>query len=203
MKKNNLDGESRRKFLATMLPVGTFFCLGCPGMSARNISSPDQLQQKNDHKFQSEFCRSHEEAFRWRFGYFIDQMEILSELLGKDKLIDLLKTAAYQSQLKKVDHITGKPLARFVNDFKNNEFHDKTLTFELIEESDKVFLVKTKECLWAKTFLDRGAGDIGYASICCGEVGYAKAYSPKMNLELVNNLMLGDDHCLKRYSIED
>jgi len=193
---------NRREFLTTMFPAGTIFCLGCPSLFANNITIPDQAQQNNDHKFQNEYCRTHEEAFRWRFGYFIDQMEILSDVLGKDKLIELLKTAAYKSQLKKVNHKAGNPLAHFVKDFKANEFHDNTLTYEVLEESDTEFVIKTEECLWAKTFLDRKAGDIGYASICCGEVGYAKAYSPTVNLELIKNLMLGEEYCLKRYSFE-
>ena len=53
--------------------------------------------------------------------------------------------------------------------------------------SENEFVIKTKECLWAKTFLERNAGDIGYASMCHGEIGSAKAYNPKMNLELIDH----------------
>ena len=201
-KMNKISKANRREFLITMLPAGTFFCLGCPSLLANNNPSPSQAQLKNDHKFQNEFCRTHEEAFSWRFGYFIDQMEIVSDTLGKDKLIDLLKTASYESQLKKANYKVENTFTHFVKKFKNNNYYDSTLTFEVIEESEKEFIVKTKECLWVKTFLDRSAGDIGYASMCYAEIGSSKAFNPKMSLELVKNLMLGDECCLKRYSIE-
>lgn len=199
-KINKISKANRREFLTTMLPAGTFICLGCPSLLAINNPSPAQEQLKNDHKFQNEFCRTHEEAFRWRFGYFIDQMEILSDSMGKEKVTDMLKTAAYNSQLKKASTKSNITLSDFVNKFKTNEFYNSTLTYEVLKESDNEFVVKSTECLWAKTFLDRNAGDIGYASICYGEIGYAKGYNSK--LEMVKNLMLGDDCCLKRYSVE-
>ena len=201
-KFNNLPKANRREFLTSMLPAGTFFCLGCPGLFANTISSSDQEQQKEGHKFQNKFCRTHEEAWRWRFGYFIDRMESFSDILGEDKLINLLKTASYESQLKDASFIAENTFTQFVKKFKTNKYYDSTLTFEILEESEKEFVVKTKECLWAKTFLDRSAGDIGYASMCYAEIGSSKAFNPKLSLELIKNLMLGDECCLKRYSIE-
>lgn len=198
----SLPKTNRREFLTTILPAGTFFCLGCPGLFANNIPSSKKEQQKGDHKFQNEFCRTYEEAWRWRFGYFIDRMESFSDILGKDKLIDLLKTASYKSQLKNTSIKAENTFTHFVKKFKNNKYYDSTLTFEVIEESEKEFVVKTKECLWAKTFLDHSAGNIGYASMCYAEIGSSKAFNPKMSLELIKNLMLGDECCLKRYSIE-
>jgi hypothetical protein len=201
-KINNLSKANRREFLTTMLPAGTFFCLGCPGLFANNISSSDQEQLKKGHKFQNKFCRTHEEAWRWRFGYFIDRMESFSDILGRDKLIDILKTASYESQFKNTSFKAENTFTHFVKKFKTNKYYDSTLTFEVLEESEKEFVVKTKECLWAKTFMERNAGDIGYASMCYAEIGSSKAYNPRMNLELIKNLMLGDEYCLKRYSLE-
>ena len=90
-KTNNLSKTNHREFLTTMLPAGTLFCLGCPSLFANNISFSKQEPLKKGHKFQNEYSKTHEEAWRWRFGYFIDQMEIFSDILGRDKLIDILK----------------------------------------------------------------------------------------------------------------
>ena len=47
--------------------------------------------------------------------------------------------------------------------------------YEIIEESDNIFEMKVIGCLWAKTFQDKNAADIGYATVCHGDFTEARA----------------------------
>ena len=42
------------------------------------------------HKFHRDFTQTYEDAFRWRFGYYIEIMQHLAEYLGRDKLIEAI-----------------------------------------------------------------------------------------------------------------
>jgi hypothetical protein len=55
------------------------------------------------------------------------------------------------------------------------------------------------ECIWAKTFLDANAGDIGYAQICIGDYTWAESFNPKITMVRDKTLMQGHDICNHRY----
>jgi len=67
-------------------------------------------------------------------------------------------------------------LASFVEYGK--KAYENMMLYEVIEESEKVYEMKVTECLWAKTFRDQNAADIGYATICHGDFTEARAYHP-------------------------
>ena len=50
-------------------------------------------EESERHKFKQDFCQAYENAFIWRFGYYIDIMERFAEYLGRDKLIEMIKRA--------------------------------------------------------------------------------------------------------------
>jgi hypothetical protein len=58
------------------------------------------------------------------------------------------------------------------------------------------------ECLWAKTFLDANAADIGFACVCFPDYAVAQAFNPKMKMIRDKTLMQGHDCCNHRYVIE-
>lgn len=67
--------------------------------------------------------------------------------------------------------------------FKNPyPFGLHTLTMEIIQDTDSVFEMKVTECLWAKTFRESKAADLGFKCICCADYVTAKAFSPKITL---------------------
>jgi hypothetical protein len=51
--------------------------------------------------------------------------------------------------------------------------------------------------LWAKTFREAGAADIGYALWCYGD--YTIARSNHEKLEREKHLCKGDDYCILKY----
>jgi hypothetical protein len=68
----------------------------------------------------------------------------------------------------------------------------------ITEESDTVIASRITECLYAKTFRDLGAPDIGYAWACHGDFAYDQAFNPKLRLIRDKTLMNGDDYCNPR-----
>ena len=79
----------------------------------------------------------------------------------------------------------------------------RTLTLDIIEKTDTVLQVKATERLWAKTFRDANAAEIGYASICYPDYEGAPAYNPKMKMIRTKTLMQGHDYCNHRFIWEE
>ena len=200
--QNSSGNQDRRQFLSSFILSGPAICFGCSSLFASNHIPLQGKKDTGKHKFQNEFCRSHEAAWKWRFGYFIDRMEAMSEIIGREKLIALLKQASTESQLKKSTNKPENTLTRFIEDFKRNPLLENSLTYQILEESDKIFNVNILECLWAKTFLDRKAGDIGYATMCFAEFSSIKAFNKNIELKLEKTLMQGDKLCTKRYTLK-
>lgn len=193
--------SSRRQFLKNALPAGTLFCFGVSRLFASQLSDDNQQELKFEDRIKKEYCKSHEEAWRWRFGYYIQTMESLAEYLGRDKLLELLKKIKDDEITRGATINAENTFANFAKKYKDKDNKYKnTNTIKIIEESEKTIELRCTECLWAKTFLEKNAGDIGYFTICYGDFVSAKAYHPKLNLRLTKTLMQGFDCCNHRYT---
>lgn len=195
--------SSRRQFLKNVLPAGTLFCFGGSNLFASQFSDDNQQELKFEERIKKEYCRSHEDAWRWRFGYYIHTMERLAEYLGRDKLLELLKKIKDDGMQRNPTINPEHTLANFTKMYKDKDnIYKNTNTYRIIEDSEKTFELRITECLWAKTFLERNAGDIGYLTICYGDFASAAAYHTKLKLRLTKTLMQGFDCCNHRYTWE-
>ena len=79
---------------------------------------------------------------------------------------------------------------------------DHVLTTEIVDESDTAVEVRITECLWAKTFREADAADLGYACICHPDFAMAKAFNPNMRMIRDKTLMEGHSHCNHRWVME-
>jgi hypothetical protein len=77
------------------------------------------------------------------------------------------------------------------------------LTYEIVEDSPDAFEVKILECLWARTFRDADAADIGYACICHPDYALAEGFNPRMKMIRTKTLMQGHDCCNHRWVVEE
>jgi len=77
--------------------------------------------------------------------------------------------------------------------------YKNALTFTLVEDTPTAVEARFTECLWAKTFREANAADIGYACLCHTELAAVPAFNPKMKLIFTKTLMQGDDCCNPRY----
>lgn len=76
------------------------------------------------------------------------------------------------------------------------------LAMEVVEDTDRVWAIKITECLWATTFVDAGASQYGYAAVCAGDVLFARAVNPKIDLDLTGTIMEGKPSCTLRYYVK-
>jgi hypothetical protein len=96
--------------------------------------------------------------------------------------------------------LPSREFPTFKQFFKNpNPFTANTWTMEIVEDSEEVLEMKFSECLWAKTFKDAKAADIGFKLICLGDYVTAEAFNPKIKLIRDKTLMQGHECCNHKY----
>ena len=94
-------------------------------------------------------------------------------------------------------------LATYTDDLRNPiPLLKHAVTLQLVEDTPTAFAARITECLWARTFREADAADIGYACLCQTEFAVVPAFNPKMKLTFTKTLMQGDDCCDPRYVLE-
>jgi hypothetical protein len=164
-------------------------------------SERESKEASEQHKFQKDFCQTYEDAFVWRFEYYINIMQRFAEYLGRDKLIEMIKRAVDESNETSSPDNPEHTLVEYI-EYGGNAY-GSMMTWEIIEQTDIVYEMKVTECLWAKVFQDRNAADIGYATICYSDFSAARAYHSKLRLERTQTIMQGHDCCNHRWTWEE
>lgn len=169
-------------------------------MNNKNLdpSEREPREESDKHSFQKDFRQTYEDAFVWRFGYYIDIMQRFAEYLGRDKLIGMITRAVEEGNERSEADDTEHTFTRYVESGKNA--FKNMMRWEVIEETDRVYEIKVTECLWAKTFQERNAADIGYATICHSDFSEARAYHPRLKLERTKTIMQGHGCCNHRWT---
>ena len=191
---NAFLNQNRRQFISKILPACAFSCFGF-----KNLFGLEQSEKKSGkHKFQKEWGHTYEDAFRWKFGYYIEIMERFADFFGRDKLIEIIKRAVDESNQRSA---TNDPDFSFVKWIEGGrDMFKNMIVREEIERTDKVYEMKVTECLWYKIFQEKKATDIGYATVCYGDFSSAKAAHPKITLARTKSLMQGHDCCNHRWT---
>jgi hypothetical protein len=187
MQANTYFCSSRRDFLKGVFPVGAFFCLGCGPILAKTGGSETQAEPTPEHKFLEKTAMNYQETFDFAYKiYLIPLLKSMAEDIGKEKFIESLKSYG-----TKVTFI--QQTREMWNTLLNSIFWTQVLTREIIEESDMILKYNVIECLWAKTFREAEASDIGYALFCHPD--FARARVAHRKLQRTKTLMQGDDCC--------
>lgn len=203
MKQLHDYDASRRRFMTSIVPV----CAAASLVKGNNVlfaqtigEATEQVKHKFDQKLDQELTYSSYYAIRYK--EFIKLAKALEKEWGKDKLIAFLmkntKERTFQRGQNQAKKLGDNSLAAYVKQFRPPNYQ-KSLTHEIVEDTDTVFEMKVTECIWAKTFIDAGMGDIGYAHICYGDYSWAEGFNPQMKMERDKTLMQGNDYCNHRY----
>ncbi|MDH4272649.1 MAG: L-2-amino-thiazoline-4-carboxylic acid hydrolase [Candidatus Aminicenantes bacterium] len=205
MKRQNvLSGFDRRRFLTTLMPACALTCLGARNVLGSDFHGARPVLQEAKHKFDAPFDRplTYRQLFGARYGEFIQLAKALEKEMGREKLLDFLKknTEARLFQLgqQQAKQSPDQTFSTYVKTFRGPAY-DKTLTMQIVEDSDKVFELKVTECLWASVFLQAKAGEIGYAAVCFGDYAWAQGFNSKIRMVRDKTLMQGHDCCNHRY----
>jgi hypothetical protein len=200
--------STRRRFLTNALPAGTLLCLGCPALSALGIVQANAQAPSPKHKFAEDSKMSFEEVYKFAYkDGLIPLLKTLANDIGKEKFIEMLKKAtsdaAARGAKEEAKDLPKKDLAAFMGPLKAASYFWKhVLTYEFVEDTEKAAEIKVTECLWAKTFREADAADIGYATLCYGDYAAAPAFNPKMKMIRTKTLMQGHDCCNQRVVME-
>lgn len=196
---------TRRDFLSSILPAGTAMCLGCKNLCGFFGSAAAQQQAAEQHKFMAQANYTYQQIYDFAFNYYyIPTLQGLRKHFKDDAFIDAVKGASEESGSRSAKAFAENVPNNDFDTFKSwatnpDPFWEHALTWEVVESTDTAFEVKISECLWAKTFRDANAADIGYAGICHGDYAYATAYNPKLRMERTKTLMQGHDCCNHRW----
>lgn len=197
----------RRTFLQTALPGAALVCAGAPCWLRASQAEDKTKAAGQKHKFLGDSGMSFTEVFAVAYLQSIPIWRGLEAELGREKLHEMMKriidTAAKQQMAEFAKKTGQSDLATFTRDFrKPGTIYEKVLTYDVVEDTPKAFEVKVSECLWAKTFRDVNAGDLGYILSCYADSAAAEGFNPKMRLIRTKTLMQGDAFCNHRYVIE-
>jgi len=150
---------------------------------------------------------TYEEYFHWRYDSQVRLVRELERALGKKKAFEIVgksieKSIAESAKKKIAEKGPMKNFEEFKADMKKGEsspFWAHTLTVKYLEETPKKFATRVTECLWAKTFKELNATDIGYVISCRPDFAMARAQHPKLRLKRTKTLMQGDNCCNHTY----
>jgi hypothetical protein len=206
---NHISGpfSDRRAFLRAVLPGGALLCLG-----GRCLIGSPHAQEKAatpgpKHKFQGDAGLSFADVFRTAYADNLPLWRGFEKDMGSEKFVAMLKrvidevggreSAEYAKKLGKND------LAAYVQNMKKpGRFWSNVLTSQIVEDTPQAFEIKVTECLWAKTYRDANAADLGYLLSCYGDYASARGFNSKMRMIRTKTLMQGDAFCNHRYIIE-
>jgi hypothetical protein len=197
----------RRAFLGRCLPVCAVSCMGLSSIPLFGMPSKGGQQSPARHKFDAEMPNklTLRQLFAQRYGsIFIPYIKFCSQSMGLDKTVEMLEAYAAASAPAAAANAAKRlgsndlEAAKKYFDPANPNFAG-TLTFTVPESTDKAFQLHITECLWATTFLEAKAGDLGYAAVCFGDFQLAKSFNPRLELVRTKTLMQGDDCCNHRY----
>lgn len=187
---------TRRGFLAGMVPACAMACMG----GAPAVALAEEEKHKYDKELGNKLTLRH--YYKIQYGEMIKFAKSLEKEWGKEKTIEFIKRATAENLLEygknHAKQVNNDSFAAYIGTFKSPGFQD-VLTFDIVEDTDTVFEMKVTECIWATTFLDADAGDIGFAHVCYGDYYWPRGFNPKISMVRDKTLMEGHAYCNHRY----
>jgi len=205
--EKSVPDSNRREFLLSVAPAGAMACLGCERLWGL-MQSASSGEQGAQHKFEADSQMSFQDVYSFAFaGGAIPLLRSLGEEGQDGDYLERLKRASARAGDRQgramATALPDNSFAAFTSWAKEKDrFWEHVLTVETIEDTDSAFEIKVTECLWAKTFRENDAADIGYATICHPDFAMCQAFNPKIRMERTTTLMEGHDCCNHRWILE-
>ncbi len=203
--------EGRRFFITRILPGCALTCagLGAAGAAAAGPTASQLVQPFNPyaHKFDMPYGEqmSYREYYRTKYEEMVRLVRDLSGELGKSNLLQMIMTTAEQRSLvlgnAHAEKVPVNDFATYIGMFREPAYQ-QIMTMQIVEDAPAAFEVRITECLWASTFKDLEAADIGYAHICHADFTWAEGFNPAIKLTRDQTLMQGHASCNHRYTWE-
>lgn len=169
------------------------------------------MSKKILHKFQEKMDLTYEQYLRDIFGGMVYLARELERVLGREKAHEIIRKSRERYGVESIRKRMAErgPIKNF-EDFKalckedaKSPFWSHTLTITFPEETPKKIVHHITECLYAKTFKEMNAGNLGYILCCHPDFATAQVYHPKIKLKRTKTLMQGDSYCDHTYYWEE
>lgn len=160
------------------------------------------MTEKPTHKFQNQIQTTYEQYFKRVYTGFVEFFRELEKTIPKEQLLAALRAWSEQSSIVSVGELRVSNLEEFKDYWKTVSYGDyfsQVVTVDFPQESDTELHCKYTECLFAKTFRDLGAEDLGKIIGCDGDHPFIKTMNPNLRLERTKTLMEGHDQCNHRF----
>jgi hypothetical protein len=206
MKNEISTRNNRREFLLRTFSTCALCCLAAPAILS-NDKNDNSTASDQKHKFLSDSGMTLQQVYNFAYKqWYIPAMKNLMLQIGKEKFLQMLKTSTemmYGTSKEPDFSYNERTLSAFsVRTKKGCEDGKDRLTWEIIRNDGDVFEMKISECIWAKTFREADASEIGYAGVCYGDYPMAKDFNPKLKLLRESTLMEGHDCCHFKWTMD-
>lgn len=206
MKNDAPIKSDRREFLIKTFSSCAFCCFAAPKLFSADKTLHTVVQDQQ-HKFESDSGMTMQQVYNFTFkSWYIPVMKNLMRQKGKEELLNMLKKSSEMSneidEGADIDYSTQTLTAWSTGLKRGMETMNDRLTYEILTDNENVFEVKFTECLWAKTFREAEASEIGYAGVCYQDYPMARQFNPKLKLTREKTLMQGKDCCHFKYTME-
>ena len=156
------------------------------------------------HKFSEDSNMTFQEVFDFAFKSLIPVLQGLAKELGEDNFLEALRKVASECALRAEQdaarQLPSNDFAAFNASMREpSHFAKHILTLEIVEDTPQAVEVKVTECLWAKTFREMEAAELGYSLICHRDYADCQGFNPKITMIRSKTLMQGDDCCNHRF----
>ena len=157
-------------------------------------------------KFREKVDLTYEQCFQMRFGAMPFLAKELERVLGREKAFETIRKASEEytcAAARKRSVKDFEEFKAFVKQTHRSPFCSHSMTVTYPGETRDRIMFNVTECLWAKTFRDMNAADLGYVICCQPDFASAKAQNPRIGLKRMKTLMQGDDCCDHIYYWEE
>lgn len=198
---NTID---RRRMLTRTFPACAAACLGIgrlPWLPQLALAQSPQDQHPFDTP--SEITLTPRQRGRMQTNAAMQLIRSLRRELGDAELIRLLNLFSAergrQAGEQQAARAPDRSFQTFVQVFRPPNMAD-SLIHEVVEDTEKVFGLEVRECLWADLFHEAGlGGEVGHAAVCNMDYYWPPAFNPDFKMERTKTLMQGHDICNHRY----
>lgn len=199
MKIDTSIKNDRREFLKKTFSSCALCCFAAPIAFGSDRIKLIESDQK--HKFQTDSGMTMQQVYDFAYKeWYIPTMKNIMAQVGREQFLEMLKKSSdmvNETDKNAAINYNERTITAFTDGYKKSVegFYKHRNTIEFIKSDENVLEVKCTECIWAKTFREADAADIGYAGICYSDYSGIKAYNPKMTLIREKTLMQGHDYC--------
>jgi hypothetical protein len=203
MSGRTIFDPGRRSFLLAAPPACALACFGPTGAFALAQSGKGKPEDEVVHKFDGDLGRklTVRQYFNTRYREYIELAKAIEKEWGVEKTSEFLKkrTTVQLTEYGKLQASRAEKndFESYVSQFRSG--YKDMLTMDVVEDTETVFELKVTECIWADTFLQAEAGNIGYCSVCWGDYAWPQGFNERISMVRDKTLMQGHKYCNHRY----